>query len=130
MTGISFALVSSLASGAAYITVRLLGTKYKMPWENIIFSQALAQIVLAIPSIPISGQSFDAQLTPSQIGVIIAGGCIGALSQTAMTIGMQREKSARATAMRMSDVLFGNILSFNSLSFNSLLQIMSSLTSS
>jgi hypothetical protein len=34
---------------------------------------------------------------------------IGGPSQILMTIGMQREKSATATAMRMSDVLFGFI---------------------
>jgi drug/metabolite transporter (DMT)-like permease len=106
-TGVFFALVSSIASGGAYITVRMLGTTSKMPWGNIVFAQAVAQVVLAVPSIPISGQTFDVNLSPSQYGWITLGGCIGAASQTAMTIGMQREKSARATAMRMSDVLFG-----------------------
>jgi hypothetical protein len=34
---------------------------------------------------------------------------VGSVSQICMTYGMQREKSATATAMRMSDVLFGFI---------------------
>ena len=41
--------------------------------------------------------------------MIFSGGFIGAWSQIAMTVGMQREKSATATAMRMSDVIFGFI---------------------
>ena len=39
--------------------------------------------------------------------MLAAGGIIGAVSQIMMTLGMQREKSAAATAMRMSDVVFG-----------------------
>ena len=41
--------------------------------------------------------------------MIATAASIGALSQILMTVGMQREKSAAAGAMRMSDLLFGFI---------------------
>ena len=39
--------------------------------------------------------------------LIISSGLMGTVSQIAMTVGMQREKSANATVVRMSEVLFG-----------------------
>lgn len=41
--------------------------------------------------------------TPSSL---VATAVIGSVSQGLMTVGMQREKSAAASAMRMSDVFF------------------------
>lgn len=62
---------------------------------------------MAGPCILLSGQGFHLNLTYLQFCIVFIGGFIGAWSQIAMTIGMQREKSASATAMRMSDVIFG-----------------------
>lgn len=44
--------------------------------------------------------------------LIFLAGFVGAWSQISMTIGMQREKSAAATAMRMSDIVMGFIWQF------------------
>lgn len=108
-TGVMYALIASISAAFAYIFVRILGTSAKMPWANVCFSQAIGQIVLAIPSLYIFGQKLSFIITKYQFAMIILGGVIGAVSQILMTIGMQREKSAAATAMRMSDVAFGYI---------------------
>jgi drug/metabolite transporter (DMT)-like permease len=105
--GVVFALISSVASGAAYICVRLLGTTAKMPWYHVVFAQALGQIFLSIPSAYLSGQTIQFNLSTYEFLSIFIGGCIGAFSQMFMTLGMQKEKSARSTVMRMSDVIFG-----------------------
>lgn len=105
--GVVFALLAAVSAGVAYTTVRMLGTTSKMPWENVCFSQAIGQIVLSPPSLIISGQRFRTDISLVQVGLIFIAGFVGAWSQIAMTVGMQREKSALATGMRMSDVLFG-----------------------
>lgn len=48
-------------------------------------------------------------LSAFQVFAILGASLLGAFSQIAMTVGMQKEKSATATAMRMSDVVFGYI---------------------
>ena len=105
--GVCYALAASVFASFAYIIVRILGTTAKMPWSNVCFAQAIAQIVMAIPSMYIFGQHLAFDVTLLQWCMLITGGLIGAISQILMTIGMQREKSAAATAMRMSDVAFG-----------------------
>lgn len=107
--GVFYALSGAFCAGSAYITVRMLGTTYKMPWSNVCFAQACGMIVLSLPALFISGQTLSAasSLSHYQIGLIVGGGIIGAVAQVTMTIGMQREKSASATAMRMVDVVFG-----------------------
>jgi drug/metabolite transporter (DMT)-like permease len=40
-------------------------------------------------------------------GVICGTALVGSCSQFSMTVGMQHEKSARASLMRMSDILCG-----------------------
>eukprot|EP01032_Pedospumella_encystans_P037215 gene37215-42152_t len=105
--GVSFALVSAVCAACAFILVRILGTTAKMPWSNVGFAQAIGQMALSIPGLYLSGQHLTFDLTVFQFSLLFAGGLIGAISQMLMTIGMQREKSAAATAMRMSDVAFG-----------------------
>ena len=109
--GVTLGLSAALFAGFAFVCVRILGTSAKMPWANVCFSQALAQIVLSVPNQYIAGQKFEDifTITPYEGGLIFLGGFIGAWSQISMTLGMQREKSATATAMRMSDVIFGFI---------------------
>lgn len=107
--GVLFAMIASVTAGIAYVLVRMLGTVAKMPWANVCFAQSLGQIFLSIPSAYLSGQVFTVDVSRWQMLLIFSAGFIGAWSQIAMTVGMQREKSATATAMRMSDVLFGFI---------------------
>ena len=111
-TGVIYALVAAVSAGLAYTIVRMLGTTDKMPWANVCFAQALGQIILSPPSSWLSGQGFPLNVPAAQFAIIIAAGFIGAWSQISMTVGMQREKSALATGMRMSDVLFGFIWQF------------------
>jgi len=132
VVGVLFALTASLCAGAAYTAVRMLGTTVKVPWWNVCFVQALGQWVLSIPGFYITRQ-FQAP-TPLELCVVVSCGFLGTWSQIAMTIGMQREKSATATGMRMSDVVFGfiwqvlfthdNVVSFYSI-FGALLVIAS-----
>ena len=105
--GVTYALSASVFASCAYIFVRILGTTAKMPWANVCFAQAIGQILMALPSMYIFGQHLSFDISLLQLGMLLLGGLIGAISQILMTIGMQREKSAAATAMRMSDVAFG-----------------------
>jgi drug/metabolite transporter (DMT)-like permease len=106
-TGVIYGLVSAVSAAFAYLFVRILGTTAKMPWSNVCFSQSIGQMVLSIPCLYIFGQTLRFDLTAFQYFMLILGGSIGAVSQILMTMGMQREKSAAATGMRMSDVAFG-----------------------
>ena len=108
-TGVVYALLAAVFAGLAYTCVRMLGTTSKMPWANVCFAQAIGQAVLSPPSLTLSGQTFRLDMGWTVFGLIFTAGFIGAWSQISMTIGMQREKSALATGMRMSDVLFGFI---------------------
>ncbi len=105
--GVLFGMIASITAGLAYVCVRLLGTSAKMPWYNVVFAQALGQVIFTIPNLYLLEGSLKLSLTIVEIILIVGGGLIGAWSQVAMTFGMQREKSASATAMRMSDVVFG-----------------------
>jgi drug/metabolite transporter (DMT)-like permease len=87
----------------------MLGTIAKMPWSNICFVQAWAQMIMSIPAMAITGQLVRFDLTGYQLFLIVLAGVIGSFSQVLMTIGMQREKSSVATAMRSSDVVFSFI---------------------
>jgi drug/metabolite transporter (DMT)-like permease len=104
-----FGLLAALSAGSAFVMVRLLGTSAKMPWANVGFATSLAQCLLSIPLVFLSGQKFDMSLGLFEWSLLLFGGVVGTVSQLAMTIGMQREKSASASAMRTSDVLFAFI---------------------
>jgi len=105
--GVVYALLASVCAGIAYTCVRMLGTTAKTPWANVCLAQALGQILLSPPSLVLSGQRLRVDLPLSIFGIMFIAGFIGAWSQIAMTVGMQREKSALATGMRMSDVVAG-----------------------
>jgi len=105
--GVVYALLASVCAGIAYTCVRMLGTTAKTPWANVCLAQALGQILLSPPSLILSGQQLRVDLPFSLFGIMFIAGFIGAWSQIAMTVGMQREKSALATGMRMSDVVAG-----------------------
>lgn len=80
-----------------------------LTYAQVCVSQSLAQIFLSIPGAYIANQPWTLNVGLYNAVLIFTGGFIGCFSQIAMTIGMQREKSAAATAMRMSDVFFGYI---------------------
>lgn len=107
--GVMFTLLSACSASCAFISVRMLGTSAKMPWANVSFSQSLGQLLFYFPAIGIAGQAPQFPTSLSQIGMLVTISLIGSVSQIIMTIGMQREKSAAATGMRMSDVVFGYI---------------------
>lgn len=107
--GVLFGLSSAVFAGFAFVLIRMLGTSAKMPWANVCYVQSIGQLVLSVPALYISGQNVESQLSSWEIFLIFLGGFIGAWSQIAMTLGMQKEKSAAASAMRMSDVVFGFI---------------------
>lgn len=108
LVGVLYAMIASVSAGGAYTCIRLLGTTAKMPWANVCLAQAIGQVVLALPSAYIAGQHLKwLSLTSEQWLGIFGAGFLGCWSQIAMTVGMQKEKSATATGMRMSDVFFG-----------------------
>jgi drug/metabolite transporter (DMT)-like permease len=105
--GITLGLSAAVCSSVAFIMIRMLGTTSKMPWCYVTFAQAVGQIVLSLPEIFLRREKLIASLNQHKFLLIFTAGFIGTWSQIAMTIGMQREKSATAIAMRMSDILFG-----------------------
>ena len=119
-TGVIYAYLAAVFSAGAYICVRMLGTTHKMPWPNVCFIQGIGQVVLSFPTLYLFNIKLDLSINRYRAILILLGGIIGNVSQMAMTIGMQREKSASATAMRMSDILFGFIwqLTFTNDGFN------------
>ena len=107
--GVLFGLISACSAGGAYVLVRVLGTVAKMPWENVCVAQSIGQMILALPFAYFFKEHFQLPTVPWMIALLLLGSCIGTISQILMTIGMQREKSAAAGAMRMSDIMFGFI---------------------
>jgi hypothetical protein len=108
--GVVFGMLASVCAGGAYTCIRLLGTVAKMPWANVCLAQSFGQIILSMPCAWIAGQQVTwSGLTGEQWAGILGAGFLGCWSQIAMTVGMQKEKSATATGMRMSDVFFGFI---------------------
>jgi hypothetical protein len=107
--GVVYALIASVSAGCAFVLVRVLGTTSKMPWQNICLLQGATQMLLSVPLAFAFHQTLTLDLTLYQTALLLSGCVIGAFSQAAMTIGMQREKSSRASAMRMSDVIFAYI---------------------
>ncbi|GMI30901.1 hypothetical protein TeGR_g2934 [Tetraparma gracilis] len=101
--GVFAALLGSFGAAGAYVCVRMLGTTNKMYWAAVTFNQGLGQAVYSVPMLFAFGQSFV--MSFEIVGFCLAIASVGCLSQACMTIGMQREKSALASVMRMSDIL-------------------------
>jgi len=102
-TGVLAAIIGSGGAAIAYICVRMLGTSSPMYWSAVTFNQGLGQTVYAVPTLYLLNQTFvwDAHI----IAACCLLGVIGTASQACMTMGMQREKSALTSVMRMSDIL-------------------------
>lgn len=107
--GVGYSLLAAAVCSIVFLQIRMLGTTHKVDWGSVNFVQALGQILLSVPSMYMFGERLEINLSNHQILLVCLGGIVGSLSQLAMNIGMQREKSATATAMLMSDVLFGFI---------------------
>ena len=105
--GLFFAFMAAATAGGAYLCIRILGTTARIPWPNILFAQSLGQVFLSLPAMYFFGEELKLNLTSYELFLIFSSGLMGTLSQIAMTVGMQREKSANATVVRMSEVLFG-----------------------
>lgn len=105
--GIVYAILAAMFTGAVYILIRILGTSAKMPWSYVCFSQAIGQSFLSIPSQYVFHEPLSVRMSWDGIILLLMGSLIGSWSQIAMTVGMQRERSAPACAVRMSDVIFG-----------------------
>ena len=106
--GLFYAFMAAFTAGLAYLCIRILGTTAKIPWPNILFAQSLGQVFLSFPSMYVFGEKVTLMnITGYEYLLIISSGLMGTVSQIAMTVGMQREKSANATVVRMSEVLFG-----------------------
>jgi drug/metabolite transporter (DMT)-like permease len=84
--GFSLALSGAIFAAANYTSIRALGTTVKLPWANVIFVQSVVVMLLSLPSIYISGSSFEI-LSATEGGYVVAGTVIGALGQIAITIG-------------------------------------------
>jgi len=106
LLGTIYALLSALFAGAVFMILRLLGTTAKMPWPNVTFVQGLCQMIFIPPTLYLTQQSFRLNLSFNIFSLILIAGIVSSASQMCMTIGMQREKSALAGAMRMSDIVF------------------------
>jgi drug/metabolite transporter (DMT)-like permease len=104
--GTSFALLSSFSAAASFLCIRVLGTTAKMPWTSVCLAQAVGQVVLSVVVLLCARRDVHLRMSAWHMGLVLGGGFVGAWSQILMTIGMQREKSAAATSMRMSDVVF------------------------
>jgi drug/metabolite transporter (DMT)-like permease len=86
--GVLFAVLAALCAGCAFITVRMLGTSAKMPWQHVVFSAALGQCILSTACMFLSGQKFTVYLSPEKWLLLICGSLVGTFSQFAMTIGI------------------------------------------
>lgn len=110
VSGVIFALLCAFSSAGAFLTIRMLGTVVFVPWFVIAFTQALGILLFSLP-FAVGMEPLDwSSLSQGTVLTVLLAGTIGTSGQFAMTLGMQREKSALASAMRSSDVLFGYIL--------------------
>lgn len=82
-----FGLLAAFSAGSAFVMVRLLGTSAKMPWANVGFATALAQVILSVPVLFVSGQKATLDLGVFEWSLLLIGGVTGTVSQLAMTIG-------------------------------------------
>ncbi|KAJ1454860.1 hypothetical protein M885DRAFT_521138 [Pelagophyceae sp. CCMP2097] len=108
--GVTCALLSAATAGAAHVLVRFLGTQVAVDWPLPMIYQALGQILLSYPALALLGE--QPQLRPStrQWLLLAAIGALGFFSQVCMTRGMQAEKSASASVMRMSSLPWSFLL--------------------
>lgn len=102
------ALCGAFSAGGVYVVVRWLGTVMTTRTPTVILYQALGQISLAPILVVASGQGWRAP-TGGQWRELGAVGCLGFLSQYALTIGLKAEKTAVATPLKMTDVVFAFI---------------------
>ena len=100
--GLVCALAGTASAAGAHVLVRVLGTTVKVDWPIPMTYQALAQIAFSGLALRAYGEQWRFQFSKWDAAAL--GGCafIGFLSQICMTMGMQNEKSASASVMRMT----------------------------
>ena len=109
-SGVVFALLCALSSAGAFVTIRLLGTVAFVPWYVIAFTQSLGVLLFSLP-FALTMETIDwSGMSAAMAVTVLVAGTMGTSGQFAMTFGMQQEKSALASAMRSSDILFGYVL--------------------
>lgn len=108
--GVFYSLFAAFGAGFAYVCVRVLGTSARMPWANVCLAQAMAQVAFSIPLLWVLQQSSADFFHQGWVVAMLLGvACVGTGAQILMTIGMQREKTATATAMMTSEVVVGYV---------------------
>lgn len=110
LEGAFYAFVGAWNAAGAFVSIRALGSSYQATsahYSTIIHAQAVGQIICAFPLMLLwPNQLRLHDITSSVLLNTLIATSIGCISQFSMTVGMQRERSAIATIMRMSDVIF------------------------
>ena len=104
--GVLYSLACA-AAGGANVLVRALGTRVKVDWPVVMLQQALYQTLIAAPLataswVPLARGGTTATVV-TQLAAVGAFAFAGALGTT---WGMQRQKSAAASAMKLAAVPF------------------------
>ena len=105
--GVLYSLACAAAAGGANVLVRALGTRVKVDWPVVMLQQALYQTLIAAPLataswVPLARGGTTATVV-TQLAAVGAFAFAGALGTT---WGMQRQKSAAASAMKLAAVPF------------------------
>ena len=100
--GLAYSLLGAASAAGAHVLVRLLGTRIKVDWPILMLYQAMGQILLSGVALVGFGERPRLDPSPLQLAYLGACGFLGFFSQVCMTRGMQREKSASASIMRLS----------------------------
>lgn len=100
--GLVYAVLGAASAGGAHVLVRLLGTRIKVDWPILMLYQAMGQILLSPVALLAFGETPRLAIARDRALLVAGCGSLGFFSQVAMTRGMQREKSASASIMRLS----------------------------
>mmetsp|Transcript_58214 Transcript_58214/g.131878 ORF Transcript_58214/g.131878 Transcript_58214/m.131878 type:complete len:441 (+) Transcript_58214:158-1480(+) len=102
--GVSFSLIGSFCAACVFCLIRLMGTTVKVPWPKLMLAQAAGQIFMSVPALFVSKQVL---VNPNglQILLLVGGGFIGFIGQSANTVGMQRAKAATSSLMRQTGIV-------------------------
>lgn len=100
LDAVGVALLGSVGSAAAYVTIRGLGTAE--PAERVTLYLPLVTVPVTIP-MAVAGWVWP---TPREWAVLVAMSVATQLAQVQLTRGLQRERAARATAVGYLQLVF------------------------
>lgn len=100
LDAVGVALLGSVGSAAAYVTIRGLGTAE--PAERVTLYLPLITVPVTIP-MAVAGWVWP---TPREWAVLVAMSVATQLAQVQLTRGLQRERAARATAVGYLQLVF------------------------